>query len=78
MPETFGILPVSQDEHALCPEKVRYVGDPVAAVAARTEDAAYEAALLVEVDYEPLDTIADAVIQTAIGEALPAIADVAM
>ncbi|HSG40216.1 MAG TPA: 4-hydroxybenzoyl-CoA reductase subunit alpha, partial [Thermoanaerobaculia bacterium] len=41
MPITFGILPVSQDEHALCPDKVRFVGDPVVAVAAVTEDAAY-------------------------------------
>ena len=30
----FGILPVSQDEEALCVEKVRMVGDAVAAVAA--------------------------------------------
>src|SRR5438105_10168166 len=44
MPEPFGILPVSQDEHALCLGKVRFVGDPVVAVAAVTEDAAYEAA----------------------------------
>ncbi len=58
LPETFGILPVSQDEHALCPERVRFVGDPVVAVAALTEDAAEEAALAVEVDYQPLATIA--------------------
>ena len=45
MPETFGILPVSQDEHALCPDRVRFVGDPVVAVAATDEDAAHEAAL---------------------------------
>jgi len=57
MPETFGILPVSQDEHALCPDKVRFVGDPVVAVAATTEDAAYEAAWKVDVEYEPLETI---------------------
>ncbi len=57
MPETFGILPVSQDEHALCPDRVRYVGDPIVAVAATTEDAAHEAALAVEIDYEPLPTI---------------------
>ncbi|HEY0558178.1 MAG TPA: molybdopterin cofactor-binding domain-containing protein, partial [Thermoanaerobaculia bacterium] len=56
-PIPFGILPVSQDEHALCPDKVRFVGDPVAAVAAVTEDAAYEAALKVKVTYEPLATI---------------------
>ena len=58
LPETFGILPVSQDEHALCLDRVRFVGDPVAAVAATSEDAAYEAALRVEVEYEPLPTIA--------------------
>ncbi|PYQ60573.1 MAG: hypothetical protein DMF53_16830, partial [Acidobacteria bacterium] len=56
-PIPFGILPVSQDEHALCPDKVRFVGDPVAAVAATTEDAAYEAAFKVKVEYEPLPTI---------------------
>jgi 4-hydroxybenzoyl-CoA reductase subunit alpha len=58
LPTTFGILPVSQDEHALCPETVRFVGDPVAAVAATTEDAAWEAALAVRVEYELLTTIA--------------------
>lgn len=56
--QTFGILPVSEDEHALCPEKVLYVGDAVAAVAATTEDAAWEAALRVRVDYRPLATVA--------------------
>src|SRR6266513_5152376 len=40
LPIPFGILPVSQDEHALAPHKVRFVGDPVAAVAATTEEAA--------------------------------------
>ncbi|MFN0060549.1 MAG: xanthine dehydrogenase family protein molybdopterin-binding subunit [Planctomycetota bacterium] len=59
MPNTFGILPVSQDEHALCIDKVRFVGDPVVAVAALTEDQAYEAALAVEIAYEPLTTISD-------------------
>ena len=34
LPIPFGILPVSQDEHALAIDKVRFVGDPVAAVAA--------------------------------------------
>lgn len=58
MPITFGILPVSQDEEALCIEQVRYVGDPVAAVIATDELTAQEATELVEVDYEPLETIA--------------------
>jgi CO/xanthine dehydrogenase Mo-binding subunit len=34
LPEKYGILPSSQDEYALAVEKVRYVGDPVAAIAA--------------------------------------------
>jgi 4-hydroxybenzoyl-CoA reductase alpha subunit len=57
LPIPFGILPVSQDEHALCVDKVRFVGDPVVAVAATTEDAAWEAALAVKVTYEHLETI---------------------
>ncbi|MGZ6142874.1 MAG: xanthine dehydrogenase family protein molybdopterin-binding subunit, partial [Myxococcales bacterium] len=56
-PVPFGILPVSQDEHALCPEKVRFVGDPVAAVVATEELIADEAAQLVTVSYDPLPTI---------------------
>src|SRR5687768_7008949 len=40
LPIPFGILPVSQDEHALAPVRVRFVGDPVAAVAATSEEAA--------------------------------------
>jgi 4-hydroxybenzoyl-CoA reductase alpha subunit len=56
-PVPFGILPVSQDEHALCPDRVRFVGDPVAAVVATEELIADEAARLVEVRYEPLATI---------------------
>jgi 4-hydroxybenzoyl-CoA reductase subunit alpha len=53
----FGILPVSQDEEALCAEKVRMVGDPVAAVAAIDEETAEQACRLVEVDYEPLPAL---------------------
>src|SRR6266508_6675775 len=34
LPVSFGILPVAQDEHALAIDRVRYVGDPIAAVAA--------------------------------------------
>jgi 4-hydroxybenzoyl-CoA reductase alpha subunit len=50
----FGILPVSQDEEALCTEKVRMVGDAVAAVAAADEETAERACRLIDVDYEPL------------------------
>src|SRR4026208_1135233 len=54
-PIPYGILPVSQDEHALCVDKVRFVGDPVAAVAAIDEDVAFDAMNLIEVEYEPLN-----------------------
>src|SRR5687767_5297891 len=57
LPITFGILPVSQDEHALCVDKVRFVGDPVAAVAALDEETAEEALKLIEVDYEVLPAL---------------------
>jgi 4-hydroxybenzoyl-CoA reductase subunit alpha len=59
-PIPFGILPVSQDEHALCPDTVRFVGDPVAAVAAVTEEAATAAVDLIDVGYEPLRAIGSA------------------
>jgi len=58
-PVTFGILPVSQDEYPLAPEHVRYVGDPVAAVVAKDEQAASEALDLIAVRYKPLKTISD-------------------
>ena len=59
LPIPYGILPVSQDEHPLCVDKVRFVGDPVAAVVARDELTAIEAVDLIDVEYEPLRTIAD-------------------
>src|SRR5687767_9145074 len=57
LPISYGILPVSQDEHALCIDKVRFIGDPVAAVAAIDEDTAFDAMNLIEVEYERLQTI---------------------
>ncbi|MCS6818220.1 MAG: molybdopterin-dependent oxidoreductase [Blastocatellia bacterium] len=57
LPIRFGILPVSQDEEALCTEKVRFVGDAVAAVAAIDEWTAEEALRLIEVEYEPLPAL---------------------
>ena len=57
LPEKFGIMPSSQDEEAMAVEKVRYAGDPVAAVAAVSESVAEEALRLIEVDYEPLKPI---------------------
>jgi 4-hydroxybenzoyl-CoA reductase alpha subunit len=57
LPNPFGIMPVSEDEHALATEKVRFVGDPLAAIAAVSEDIAHAAALAVKVEYESLATI---------------------
>jgi 4-hydroxybenzoyl-CoA reductase subunit alpha len=57
LPIPYGILPVSQDEHALCIDKVRFIGDPVAAVAAIDEDVAFDAMNLIEVEYERLQTV---------------------
>jgi 4-hydroxybenzoyl-CoA reductase alpha subunit len=56
-PVRFGIMPVSQDEEPLCVEKVRFVGDPVAAVAAVDEETAEAAARMIEVEYDPLDSL---------------------
>jgi 4-hydroxybenzoyl-CoA reductase alpha subunit len=52
LPQRFGILPSSQDEYALAVGKVRYVGDPVAAVAAIDPDILDEAIKLIHVEYE--------------------------
>jgi 4-hydroxybenzoyl-CoA reductase subunit alpha len=56
-PVSYGILPVSQDEHALAVDRVRFVGDPVAAVVARDELTAFEAVDLIDVEYAPLPTV---------------------
>ncbi len=57
LPIPFGILPVSVDEHAVAIDKVRFTGDPVAAIAAETEEAALEAVRAIEVEIEPLAQI---------------------
>jgi len=56
----YGILPVGQDETALAVDRVRYVGEGVAAVAAESIEAAEEALERIEVVYEPLPAYFDA------------------
>ena len=51
--------PPFQDKLVLATDKVRYVGDEVAAVAADTSDAAEEALRLIEVVYEELPAVFD-------------------
>ncbi len=48
-----------QDRHIFCRDRVRYVGDPVAGVAAISEEIAEQALDLIEVEYEPLEGIFD-------------------
>ncbi len=52
---------VHLDWPALAGDKVRYMGDPVAIVAADTQEIADEAIDLIEVEYEPLPVVADPV-----------------
>ena len=73
LPIPYGILPVSQDEHALCIDKVRFIGDPVAAIAAIDEDTAFDALDLIEVEYERLASIAS--IEDGLAEDKPRIHD---
>ena len=72
LPILFGIMPVAQDEHALAIEKVRYHGEPVAAVAAIDEETAEEALRLIDVEYEELAPITS--IEDAMNPELPLIA----
>ncbi len=73
LPVAFGILPVSQDEHALATDRVRYVGDPVAAVAAVDEDTAFAALDSIRVEYE--DLLAIGSIEEAVATLKPRIHD---
>lgn len=53
-PNKFGVLPISRDETALAVDKVKYIGDCVAAVAADDEEIALQALALIEAEYEEL------------------------
>jgi len=64
LPEKYGIMPSSQDETAFAVDRVRYMGEAVAAIAAADELTAEEACNLIDVLYEPIQTI------TSIKEAL--------
>ncbi|MBI3076916.1 MAG: xanthine dehydrogenase family protein molybdopterin-binding subunit [Deltaproteobacteria bacterium] len=61
--------PAFQDQAILAIDKVRFVGDPVAAVAAATREAAREAAQLIEVEYEELSAVLD--VQAALRAGAP-------
>lgn len=54
-----GFLPTTRDECILAEDRVRFVGDAVASVAAVDEETAAEALSLIDVEYEPLPIILD-------------------
>lgn len=55
----YGTDPRFADEYALCRDKVRYIGDDVAAVAAVDEETAEAALDLIKVEYEVLEGLFD-------------------
>jgi 4-hydroxybenzoyl-CoA reductase subunit alpha len=59
MPKRYGIIPWTPDEQALAVDKVRYIGDGVAAVAAVDEDTANAALRKIKVEYEVLEALLD-------------------
>lgn len=56
-PVPFGVLPIAENEYPLARGKVRYRGDPVAAVAADDEATAERALALIDVTYEVLPAV---------------------
>lgn len=56
----YGVSPAREDEQILARDRVRYVGDEVAAVAAVDEDTAERALGLIDVEYEELPAVFDA------------------
>ncbi|MFH0844625.1 MAG: molybdopterin cofactor-binding domain-containing protein [Pseudomonadota bacterium] len=67
------LFPDTQDEYPLAVDKVRFLGDEVAAVAAVDRDTAEEASELIKVDYEELPAVFD--IHSALAEGAPVIHD---
>lgn len=59
LPIRYGIIPWTMDETALAVDKVRFIGDEVAAVAAVDEDTALDALELIDVEYEVLHPYLD-------------------
>ena len=60
VPDTmYGVSPARYDEYVLAKDKVRHVGDEVAAVAAVDEKTAERAVALIEVEYEELSAVLD-------------------
>ncbi|MCX6153403.1 MAG: molybdopterin-dependent oxidoreductase [Candidatus Kapabacteria bacterium] len=56
---TWGTSPPRYDENVLAKDKVRYVGDPIAAVAALDDETCYKALKLIKIEYEILPAVFD-------------------
>ncbi|MGE5505537.1 MAG: 4-hydroxybenzoyl-CoA reductase subunit alpha [Actinomycetota bacterium] len=56
-PVPYGVLPIAENEYPLARERVRYRGEPVAAVAAVDEATANTALDLIKVEYEKLPAV---------------------
>ncbi|MCL6638608.1 MAG: 4-hydroxybenzoyl-CoA reductase subunit alpha [Firmicutes bacterium] len=69
----YGISPARWDENIFCIDKVRFVGDKVAAVAAIDEETVYKALKLIKVEYEVLPAVFDPI--EAMQEGAPQIHD---
>ena len=59
LPIKYGVIPWTPDETALATDRVRFIGDEVAAVAAVDEDTANAALELIDVEYELLHAYLD-------------------
>ena len=59
LPKKYGIIPWTRDETAFAVDKVRYVGDAVAAVAAVDEETANAAVKAIQVEYQDLEPVLD-------------------
>jgi 4-hydroxybenzoyl-CoA reductase alpha subunit len=66
----YGVSPARRDENIFCIDKVRHVGDKVAAVAAIDEETVYRALKLIKVDYEVLPAVFDPIEAMAEGAPL--------
>ena len=53
----YGLSPARWDENIFCSDKVRFVGDKVAAVACLDEPTCYKALKLIKVEYEVLPAV---------------------
>ena len=70
-PVKYGVSPARYDENVFCGDKVRYVGDEIAAVAAVDVETALEAVSLIRVEYDELPAVFTP--KEAMAEGAPAI-----